>query len=798
MLAAAATGVLAQIPAIPGLTPPSTKPAPALPDTAKPGDEAAEARLRERLAAARADLARLDSLGGFRAGAPLGTPEPELEERRNIARDLVRAYESQLQARVRLAEAKKHRAETEAAERDWSGFEEKPPYSVLLVEALRTEVASAESKLKALQGREALIERFNEATVAQAREADSRARQLAERAEVAGKGAEGERLAWQRDLALGRARALHTAVSSREVAERVVAEELADARLTLDLARKKLALASLDYRFTKADLDKVRVTLDREHQEVERQADRASVRLEAQRKQLEAAEKALAAAASASPKPGDPPEAAAARAASLERDFELAKARVATASTLAESLRQEIEAIRIREALWVERFKNASDPSLDNRQALRDEAQRVATVTNAVIDYLEQQLAIASGQVRDIESRLATTGDAAQTEFLRRMQDVQIERTDILRRAIVPIEATGALASRVLAELGGAAAERTLTQRVEDGFARTRLAARDAWQYELFAVEDTLEIDGEKVVGKTSVTVGKIIRAIVMLVAGYLAAKALGGLGQRIAVHRFGIDPAQARILRRWLFALGMAILFVVVLIWVRIPLTAFAFLGGAVAIGVGFGMQNLLKNLISGLMVITERPFQVGDVVEVAGVRGTVSNIGIRSSTISDVNGIDTIIPNSTFVEQNLTNWTLENRHVRFSVKVGVAYGSPVKEVDRLLHDAADRHGLILDDPAPEVAFEDFGADALLFTLYYWLDLKPDVIARRVATDLRFMIEKSFGEHGIVIAYPQRDVHLDTAKPLEVRVVAGSAELAEPKPPADIRPLPSAGQKGA
>jgi small-conductance mechanosensitive channel len=220
------------------------------------------------------------------------------------------------------------------------------------------------------------------------------------------------------------------------------------------------------------------------------------------------------------------------------------------------------------------------------------------------------------------------------------------------------------------------------------------------------------------------------------------------------------------------------------------------------VAIGVGFGMQNLLKNLISGLMVITERPFQVGDVVDVGGVRGTVTNIGIRSSTISDVNGIDTIIPNSTFVEQNLTNWTLENRKVRFSVKVGVAYGSPVKEVERLLFDVAERHGLILDNPAPEVAFEDFGADALMFALYYWLDLKPDVIARRVATDLRFMIEKSFAEHGIAIAYPQRDVHLDTAKPLEVRVVTESAgaasAAAEPRSAAEIRALPAAGHQGA
>jgi small-conductance mechanosensitive channel len=803
-LALASGAALAQLPSIPGLTPPSTKPVgpPMTPEAAKPSDEVMEARLRDRLATARADLARIDSPGGLRAGAPMGTPETELEERRNIARDLVRSYEAQVQARVRLAEAKQQRAAAEAAERDWSGFDEKPPYSILLVEALRTEVASAEARVSAHEAREALLDRFNEATVTQAKEADARARQLAERAEVAKNGPDAERLAWQRDLALGRARALQVAVASREVTERVVSEQLAAARLALSLARKKLALASSDFRFTRADLDKARTTLERERRELERDADAAAIRVETQRKQYDAAQKALAAALAAPARPGETPEAAAARATALERDVALAQARLATASIQVDSLRQEIEAIRIREALWVQRFKSAEDPSLDNRETLRDEAQRVATIARAVNDYVEQQLAIASGQVRDVESRLATSADAAQTDFLRRMQETYIERTTILRRATVPTEAAGALASRVLTELGGAAAERTVTQRVEDGFARARLTARDAWQYELFAVEDTLEIDGEKVVGKTSITVGKILRAIALFVAGYLAARFLASIGERIAVRRFGIDEAQARILRRWLFALGVAILFVVVLIWVRIPLTVFAFLGGAVAIGVGFGMQNLLKNLISGLMVITERPFQVGDVVDVGGVRGTVTNIGIRSSTISDVNGIDTIIPNSTFVEQNLTNWTLENRKVRFSVKVGVAYGSPVKEVERLLYEVAERHGLILDHPAPEVAFEDFGADALMFCLYYWLDLKPDVIARRVATDLRFMIEKSFGEHGIVIAYPQRDVHLDAAKPLEVRVVTGNADTAsgtaEAKLAAEIRPLTSAGQKGA
>jgi len=182
--------------------------------------------------------------------------------------------------------------------------------------------------------------------------------------------------------------------------------------------------------------------------------------------------------------------------------------------------------------------------------------------------------------------------------------------------------------------------------------------------------------------------------------------------------------------------------------------------------------MQTLLKNLISGLMVLGEQPFRIGDLVEVGGVRGNVTNIGLRASTITDVNGIETIIPNSTFIEQNLTNWTLTTGRVRFNVKVGVAYGSPVRAVTQLLEEIAGRHGKVLKQPAPEVLFEDFASDALIFSVYYWLDVGAGSVSRQVASDLRAMIEGSFSAQGIVIAYPQRDVHLDVTAPLPVRIM--------------------------
>jgi small-conductance mechanosensitive channel len=193
--------------------------------------------------------------------------------------------------------------------------------------------------------------------------------------------------------------------------------------------------------------------------------------------------------------------------------------------------------------------------------------------------------------------------------------------------------------------------------------------------------------------------------------------------------------------------------------------------------------MQTLLKNLISGLMVLGEQPFRIGDLVEVGGIRGNVTNIGLRASTITDANGIETIIPNSTFIEQNLTNWTHTSGRVRFNVKVGVAYGSPVRVVTQLLEEIAGRHGQVLKHPAPEVLFEDFASDALTFSLYYWLDVGAGTISRRVASELRAMIEGSFSAKGIAIPYPQRDVHFDVAAPVPVRIVPDTGPQATPVP---------------
>lgn len=290
------------------------------------------------------------------------------------------------------------------------------------------------------------------------------------------------------------------------------------------------------------------------------------------------------------------------------------------------------------------------------------------------------------------------------------------------------------------------------------------------WDMELYLAEETDIVDGKKLSTYRAVTLGKLIRLACILTVGWLLLRLISRRLKSIMSRQSRINATAAEVGAKWAFALGLALLILYGLNAVRIPLTALAFLGGALAIGVGFGTQTLLKNFISGIILLFERPLRVGDFVEVDGVTGTIRAIGMRSSVIQHGNGIDSIIPNSTLLENKLTNWTLSDTLHRHSIKVGVEYGSPTREVAKVLLAVADEHGLVLKQPEPEVRFESFGEKALNFALLYWFDIRK-ASRDSLASDLHFMIEKTFAEAKIQIASPQNEVTLDSVRPLRVEL---------------------------
>ena len=256
-------------------------------------------------------------------------------------------------------------------------------------------------------------------------------------------------------------------------------------------------------------------------------------------------------------------------------------------------------------------------------------------------------------------------------------------------------------------------------------------------------------------------TVGMLIAVPVALLVGIILIKWLARLIVRKLMDR-GANADVVHLIKRIFYIVAILILAITTLDFLNVPITAFAFLSGAVAIGFGFGAQNIINNFISGWILMWERPIKIGDFLEVENAKGKVEAINTRSTRIRRIDGVHMLIPNSKLLENTVVNWTLLDGLTRTMVRVGVAYGSPCKQVHDLILKAVDEQEAVLKDPASLVLFEDFGDSALIFEAYFWIDTSKDKDLRIVRSNIRFRIDELFEQHNIVIAFPQRDIHVD------------------------------------
>lgn len=187
---------------------------------------------------------------------------------------------------------------------------------------------------------------------------------------------------------------------------------------------------------------------------------------------------------------------------------------------------------------------------------------------------------------------------------------------------------------------------------------------------------------------------------------------------------------------------------------------THLAVVFGALGLGLGFGLQNIFNNFISGIILLFERPIQVGDVVEINGTWAEVKNINVRATQVQTYDNASLLIPNSEFVSSTVTNWSFKDLRIRRNIYVGVAYGSDIARVRDTILEIADTTEHVLKYPKPLVYFTDFADSALIFRLRFWTDVDNCLTAE---TDIRFAIDRLFRERGIEIAFPQRDVHIRT-----------------------------------
>ncbi len=523
-----------------------------------------------------------------------------------------------------------------------------------------------------------------------------------------------------------------------EVASRLVQlrrVQLANARRAVslqevDLERQRQALERIaaDVRARPGERDAALEAVDRRAVELGRQRDRLEQQLAAARRQLERVEAGAAAEG----------ELAARRAevSGLRRSVALLAGRL-------DRLDRARKRTESRFALF-----SADPPDRATIDAWREESRAVVAALSREAQLDRAELAALS---REVASTSGAPGPWREQEVAAHRRTLESYAGN-LESLEVAIGEERALQLALKARLGPPG----LTEQLR----RLGSAVSDLWSFELGSSEDR------------SVTVGKIVIALLTFVIGVFLAGVVTRLAFARLMARVGVDEGAAHAYQSLSYYVLVAIAFLIALRFVDIPLTAFAVVGGALAIGVGFGSQNVVNNFISGVILLAERPIKRGDLVDVDGTYGNVEKIGLRSTRIRTGDNIHVIVPNAAFLENKVVNWTHNDAQVRLRLGVGVIYGSPTRDVERLILQALHEHERVLKAPEPLVLFTEFGDNSLNFEARFWVRVRSILDRLRVESDLRYRIDDLFRESDLVIAFPQRDVHLDATAPLPIQLV--------------------------
>ena len=731
--------------------------------------------LKGKLDEAQAFHDRLES-GSPEAKAPAGVKPEEVTEQRRVVDSLIFFYQEGLNSLDAIAAEQDKSKSLEAQARDWNGFPDPPPYSMLLLYGLQDEADALRGKQAVLESSLAGWQADSANLRAEVTRAQADARLASDNADRVNTPTETAPAIWRRDQAQLRARAAERNLWFKEIQTALVNAKLATAKAEQDLLNKKITLAKAHAVLSEADVDKIHAglksaagNLEAELQKAVAEKMRWSKEREAAARNLDSARAELARGGDQVP---DPPQIA------------TLQARLRTADAWVAAINHETEGLASLTLInnnigdfWNYQYtlQNSAEPKL--RQNAFNQLQRDLLRLQQWGSYAQNNLSLAVSEERNQQAKLELIADDSP---LRRYELQTLESYRLKRqtaeRIRLQMDRAEQMLARWLDDYRQGAMDRPFSDRMVDGLRDAKDISKQLLRFELFTVDEDVNLEGKKVKITHGVTLGRLFLALVVFLLGFRLAQWVARRFQMMLVLRFDIQEAQSNVLRRWVLMGLTSLLLVMVLSWASIPLTAFAFLGGALAIGVGIGTQTILKNLVSGVMILVEHKIKVGDIVEVDTIVGTITEIDIRSSTVRGFDGVETMIPNSAFLESKVTNWTYTNLKVRRTVRVGVSYGSNVREVIQLLLDCATRHGQALEEPKPYVLLEDFGENALVFGLYFWVEMKPKVSSLQIMSDLRCMIIDALAKAGIAIPFPQRDLHFDPARPLSVSVGTGIA----------------------
>lgn len=273
------------------------------------------------------------------------------------------------------------------------------------------------------------------------------------------------------------------------------------------------------------------------------------------------------------------------------------------------------------------------------------------------------------------------------------------------------------------------------------------------------------------ILGESSITMASVFGFVLIVIVAWWVSSSVERLMQRMTIGRSyrHIDDATFYLISRLLRYIIWITATLVGLSYIGFNLTGLAFIGGAIGVGIGFGLQNIVSNFISGIILILEKSLKIGDFIEVSsGTAGIVNEIGLRYTRITTRDNIDILVPNSEFINGQVTNWSFNEKFRRIHVPFGVAYGTDKELVKTAaLKAAAKVDGIVVDDPfrLPQVWLTEFGDSSLNFELVVWVG--NDLMSRPGSTKamLLWEIDTQLAENGIEIPFPQRDLHIRSGR---------------------------------
>jgi small-conductance mechanosensitive channel len=279
--------------------------------------------------------------------------------------------------------------------------------------------------------------------------------------------------------------------------------------------------------------------------------------------------------------------------------------------------------------------------------------------------------------------------------------------------------------------------------------------------------------------GNSAVTLGGILKLLILLVMVLV----LERIFRRILVDRLlsrtHLEPSLRFAIGKIAGYLFISLGFVLALNNAGLDISSLTVLAGAVGIGLGFGLQNIISNFVSGLIILAERPVAIGDRIEVGGVAGSVTRINMRSTTVVTNDNITIIVPNSDFISSAVTNWSHGDPKVRLRVPFGVAYGSDIPLLKKVILEVANQHPAVLKDPEASLFFVGFGESSLDFELGVWtIQMAHNPL--RFKSELYYAIEEALRQNRIEIPFPQRDLHIRSGE-LGVRTRSATGEAGKP-----------------